>query len=193
MNIIVKTHEGRCYCRPDTTWEREDRDLFSPDSVNSYLYTPVLFARICKAGKCIGRKFAERYYDSIGYGILLYDGTLMDGSAMAYAASSCRDQTSVLPFPMYNRVTLQEGSNEFTVEKDGSELFRTSCGSQKMIEDAVSEVSHTVSLRIGDMVAVELADPAPLAGKGELGKARDEIRITGTFCGNALFGFSIFF
>ena len=168
MNIIVKTHEGRCYCRPDTTWEREDRDLFSPDSVNSYLYTPVLFARICKAGKCIGRKFAERYYDSIGYGILLYDGTLMDGSAMAYAASSCRDQTSVLPFPMYNRVTLQEGSNEFTVEKDGSELFRTSCGSQKMIEDAVSEVSHTVSLRIGDMVAVELADPAPLAGKGEL-------------------------
>ena len=59
-------------CRPDTSWEREDKDLYAPDFVDGYLFSPVLFVRISKAGKCIGRKFAGRYYDAVNYGILLH-------------------------------------------------------------------------------------------------------------------------
>ena len=71
MNIVVQTYDGRVQCRPDTSWEREDRDLFAPDFISAYDFVPVLFARICKAGKCIGGKFAGRYYDAVNYGILL--------------------------------------------------------------------------------------------------------------------------
>lgn len=190
MNIIVKTYgNGRYICRPDTTWEREDKDLFSPGCIAAYHFSPVLFARVCKAGKCVGRKFASRYYDSIGYGILLYPSDMLDGSPLSYASASCIDHTSVLPFPMYNRLTLESGTNEFTVIKDGMTVCSTSGGSSEMIEGAVSDASSLTTLRIGDMIAIELSEPAPLADSRE--KERHNIR--GTFCGNALFGFDIVF
>ena len=52
MNIVVKPYGcDLCYCRPDTTWEKESRDLYIPDSVEKALLTPVAFARVSKAGK----------------------------------------------------------------------------------------------------------------------------------------------
>ena len=75
MNIIVKPYGSSiCYCRPDTTWERENKDFYSPECVNEIHWTPVVFARICKAGKCVGKKFVERYYDGVGCGMLMYCG-----------------------------------------------------------------------------------------------------------------------
>ena len=199
MNIIVKTISGRCYCRPDTTWEREDKDLFSPDSVNSFLYTPVLFARICKAGKCVGRKFAERYYESAGYGLLLYAGDLMDGSPLSIASASCLDHTSVLPSAMSARTALENAQEPFILYKDGKEIFRSGETDTGMIESAISEASSFVSLRIGDMIAIELAEPAALADREAQSDAdrtgtsmyRNEIR--GTFRGEGLFCFNIIF
>ena len=73
MNIIVNPYGGGpCYCRPDTTWERENKDFYLPDCITELYWTPVAFAKISKAGKCIGKKFASRYYDACGYGILMY-------------------------------------------------------------------------------------------------------------------------
>lgn len=199
MNIIVKTTSGRCYCRPDTTWEREDKDLFSPDSVNSFLYTPVLFARICKAGKCVGRKFAERYYESAGYGLLLYAGDLMDGSPLSIASASCLDHTSVLPSAMSARTAIENAQEPFILYKDSKEIFRSGKTDTGMIESAISEASSFVSLRIGDMIAIELAEPAALADREAQSDAdrtgtsmyRNEIR--GTFRGEGLFCFNIIF
>ena len=199
MNITVMTRSGRCYCRPDTTWEREDKDLFSPDSVNSFLYTPVLFARICKAGKCVGRKFAERYYESAGYGLLLYAGDLMDGSPLSIASASCLDHTSVLPSAMSARTALENAQEPFILYKDGKEIFRSGKTDTGMIESAISEASSFVSLRIGDMIATELAEPAALADREAQSDAdrtgtsmyRNEIR--GTFRGEGLFCFNIIF
>lgn len=75
MNIIVKPYGSSiCYCRPDTTWERENKDFYSPECVNEIHWTPVVFARISKAGKCVGKKFVERYYDGVGCGMLMYCG-----------------------------------------------------------------------------------------------------------------------
>ena len=75
MNIIVKPYgSDLCYCRPDTTWERENKDFYSPECVNEIYWTPVVFARISKAGKCVGKKFVERYYDGVGCGMLMYCG-----------------------------------------------------------------------------------------------------------------------
>lgn len=185
MNIVVKTYgDGGIYCRPDTTWEREDKDLFSPEFIQGYRFTPVLFARISKAGKCIGRKFAERYYDSIGYGILLYAEDLFDGSSMSYASSSCLDHTSVLPFPMYNRLTLESGENTFSVRQDGTMLFSTAEGSTDMIGSALTDASSKISLRIGDMVAIELASPERIIRKND---GPIETVLEGSFCGNSLF------
>lgn len=188
MNIIVRPYgSGYCLCRPDTSWERENKDIYPPDYVSGYMWAPVLFARISKAGKCIGQKFAGRYYDAVGYGILLYPSDLLDGSPEGYACASCIDHTSVLPFPMYDRVTLESGTNMFEVYRDGEEIYSTSEGSEAMIEEALTRISAMVSLRIGDIAAIELAPVAELAEKP--GKTE----VAGKFCGNELFRFNIIF
>ncbi len=191
MNIIVKTFgSGRIYCRPDTTWERENKDFFSPDGIREYLYTPVLFARISKAGKCIGIKFASRYFDSIGYGMLIYRADQMDGGPMSYASASCMDHTSILPFPMYNRLTLEGEGNIFRILKNGSEIYSTDRGSTSIIEQSLTEASSAVSVRSGDIIAIELAGPDKLANIDTDG---NQTNITGIFCENDLFDFKILF
>ena len=103
MNIIVKPYgSDLCYCRPDTTWERENKDFYSPECVNEIYWTPVVFARISKAGKCVGKKFVERYYDGIGCGMLMYCSASgseeNSGAPRNPATAGCALQRSTGPF-----------------------------------------------------------------------------------------------
>ena len=115
MNIIVKPYGSTlCYCRPDTTWERENRDFYSPECVNEIYWTPVVFARISKAGKCVSGKFVERYYDGFNFGVLMY--CTIEDSVSAFV-----DHTSILPHPLYNPVVL-EGENDFEILRNGEKV-----------------------------------------------------------------------
>ena len=133
MNIIVKPYNcNLCYCRPDTTWEKESRDLYIPEGVDKVLWAPVVFAKVCKAGKCISPKFASRYYDSYNYGTLLYCRPENGDSLI-----SCADHTSLLPSPSLKGEELNDDE-------------------RMLVEDAICKASKLISVRIGDYVAVEL-------------------------------------
>lgn len=176
MNIIVKTSgKGRCYCRPDTTWDRESKDIYIPEVTERIYWTPVLFARISKAGKCINGKFASRYYDGINFGVLLYTG---EGDV---AFTSCADHTSLLPAPLYNPIVMENNENTFIFYRNGEPVFSSGC-SKEAVEDAICTSSETTSLRIGDHVAVELEAPRLLAEKKE-----GAVNLRSEFCGNELF------
>ena len=181
MNIIVKPHgSDLCYCRPDTTWERENRDFYSPECVNEIQWAPVVFARVCKAGKCIGKKFASRYYDGIGCGILLYCNKNT-------AFGSCADHTSILPMPMYSADVL-EGDKAFDISINGQGHTYILSQAQELLEDTLCRASQLTSLRIGDFVASEIT---PLASLTE--RTDGETVIKGNFCGNDIFDFRIIF
>ena len=192
MNIIVKPYDSDlCHCRPDTTWERENKDFYSPECVNEVLWAPVIFARVAKAGKCIGNRFVERYYDGIGCGMLMY--CMTEKSAIP---SSCVDHTSILPMPLYDPEVM-EGDNEFVITRASTitsgevQAQITSTARSKwrfLLEEAICNASQLTSLRIGDFVAVELAPLEILAG-------RDEAKVTvkGNFCGNDIFDFNVIF
>ena len=182
MNIIVKPYgSDLSYCRPDTTWERENRDFYSPECVNEIYFTPVVFARISKAGKCIGKKFIERYYDGVGCGILMYGN---------HSHISHIDRSSILPLPLYNPVVLEDDDKVFDIEicrKDGiGQLAVKLEGAKDMLEDAICSSSELISLRIGDYVAIEMAAPALLSGVKD-----DELKLKGTFCSNEIFEFKV--
>ena len=213
MNIIVKPYgSDLCHCRPDTTWEREKRDFYSPECVNEVLWAPVIFARISKAGKCIGAKFAARYYDAVGCGMLMYcalklqetsgDPRLRVAQAppsRGWHVTSCHpaisvnaDHTSILPMPLYNPVVLDD-EKELLVDIAGTGScapVRTIIpgGAGAMLEEAICKASRLTSLRIGDYVAVELAPVSVLADK-----SAGEVAVHGTFCENEIFGFKIIF
>ena len=208
MNIIIKPYgSSLCCCRPDTTWERENKDFYSPECVNEVMWTPVVFARVAKAGKCIGSKFVGRYYDGVGCGILMYCAT-------DEAVTSCADHTSILPMPLYNPEVL-DGKMEFIVTKNGHLAAARSIAAvlqagktglvsstgqndlvmstgqgewRHMLEDAICNASRLTSLRIGDFVAVEQTPLQSLAAREE-----SEVSVKGIFCDNDIFDFKIIF
>ena len=179
MNIIVKPYGSSiCYCRPDTTWERENKDFYSPECVNEIHWTPVVFARISKAGKCVGKKFVERYYDGVGCGMLMYCGD-----------SVIVDKSSILPHPLFQPVVLED-EKEFVVNvspinQDSSVILS---GAKDLLEEAICNASQLTSLRIGDFVAVELRELQKLASKQD-----GTVAVKGEFCEKEIFSFNIIF
>ena len=198
MNIIVKPYGSNlCYCRPDTTWERENKDFYSPECVNEIYWTPVVFARVSKAGKCVGRKFVERYYDAVGCGVLLYCGTSttsFDGSAGVRSLSEVVDRSSILPHPLFQPVVLED-EKEFMVscqhDAQGDAALSHNIilsGAKDLLEEALCNASQLTSLRIGDFVAVELRELQKLASREEA-----DIAVKGEFCEKDVFSFNIVF
>ena len=182
MNITVVSPDGSLQCRPDTTWEREDRDFYVPDGVESLSFTPVLFARMSRAGRCIAPKFAARYYDSVCYGVLLS----VDGCPWGHIF----DRSSVLPAVTYTKLTLEKEDNAFVFSRNSETLFSAENGkdSASRLENAISRASETVSQRTGDLVALEIGDSMPLCSRKD-----DSAQISGSYCGNRLFDFKIIF
>ena len=186
MNILVCTAGGHVIVRPDITRKKDDEDVFLPEFVDRDSWSPILFARVSKPGRSVSARFAGRYYDGIGYGVLLYPEDLADGSEEGYAAASCMDHTSSLPLPLYNRITLGEADNEFVLLRDGNELFRYSAGTAAIVEKAVEDITRNCYIRVGDFIAVELQPRQPLLTRND-----GECRLEGTYCGNFLLDFRV--
>lgn len=142
MNVSVLSSDGLISCRPDTTIEYEDRDFYVPDGAESLSFAPALFVRMGRSGKCISRKFAGRYFESVCPGVLLYVnaadsaagsvsrvGGLSAGSGLSGAAglgdvsAALYDHSTVVPRTFYNKVTFSSVENEFEVLLDGKSIF----------------------------------------------------------------------
>lgn len=186
MNIIVRTAGGKYIVRPDTTWERDNEDVYLPEFVNEVTYTPVLFARISKPGRSVGLEFADRYYDGIGYGVLLYPENLIDGSEEGFSCASCLDHTSFLTFPVYNKVTLGRSGNVFELRRDGKKLYGCTASTPEIILQSIAEATRHIYIRTGDILAIELQSRKKLCSRG-----CGQVQINGKFCSNDILDFHI--
>ena len=186
MNILIRTAASGVVSRPDTTYRHNIEEVYLPDFVERVNWSPILFARVCKAGRSIAQKFAERYYDGIGYGVLLYPENLIDGSEEGYARACCLDHTTFLPFPLYNKVTLGQKSNRFELKAGEEKIFSYNKGDAELVCRTLEEVSAVAYIRTGDIVALELQPRKPLCARPEAG-----LRISGSYCGNPTLDFKI--
>lgn len=180
MNIIVSLFgsNGTDYCfRPDTTLEKESFDYYIPDGVSELTYSPVLFVRLCRAGKAIGEKFAGRYYDSGGFGVLLYGESIIgSGAAAGLSMASSLDKTSLLPFPLIDKDVLEKSGNIFSLSVNERSMNEHSVNEHSVngngtfacqpdfagIPEILHRISVRTSLRTGDIVAVELGERLPI-------------------------------
>ena len=175
MNIIVSLFgsNGTDYCfRPDTTLEKESFDYYIPDGVSELTYSPVLFVRLCRAGKAIGEKFAGRYYDSGGFGVLLYGESIIgSGAAAGLSMASSLDKTSLLPFPLIDKDVLEKSGNIFSLSVNERSMNEHSVNGNGTfvchpdfagIPEILHRISIRTSLRTGDIVAVELGERRPI-------------------------------
>lgn len=182
MNFFILTSGGKVITRPDSTRNKDNGDYFIPTDVDYLGYSPVIFARMIKTGKMIGREFAERYYDAIAFGILLYPATTVRNGQPHYckATSGCFDKTSLMPLPMYNPITLDKEDNLFTVTAEKEALF--SCdmkGKKDLVADAIVSCSLHSTIHKGDLVLAELSEVATLRTREE-----GDLHIIAAFCDN---------
>ena len=87
MNIVVVRPDGRFYTRPDTTLVRGRRDYYLPDDLASVTACPCSWIVLKKSAKAVSARFADRYYDALGEGLLLYgEGEIsyLDGSTYIF-------------------------------------------------------------------------------------------------------------
>ena len=221
MNIIVKPYgSDLCHCRPDTTWERENKDFYSPECVNEIYWTPVVFARVSKAGKCIGSKFVERYYDGVGCGMLLYCGT--SGLSVNSGAPRLLSQTppsrgwhvTSVQQPIQNTPTTSfEGSagvRSLSEVVDRSSILPHPLFLPAVLEDekafivndspvilsGAKDLLEEAICNASQLTSLRIGDfvAVELATPAELAKRENgEVTIKGTFCENEIFGFKIIF
>lgn len=64
-----KPDEPVIFTKPDTALLRDNAPFYYPDFSNDVHHEVELVLRICKEGKNIEEKFAQKYYDAIGIGI----------------------------------------------------------------------------------------------------------------------------
>lgn len=161
MNIIAVKQDGSFCFRPDSTLNHQFLDYYLPDAVTAIEAVPVIYTRLVKAGKCIAQRFAHRYFDSFAFGFLINDCTPGIPEAMRFSL----DQTSVMGMDFSAMDLLP--SCRFTFEVNGE--IRYSAGALPGVEEfaaALAAVTARSMLRLGDIVAIELA-PATALKQGD--------------------------
>lgn len=180
MNIVVFSQEG-IHVRPDSTWERENKDLYATDGTTAYDFRPVVLAKMSRAGKCIGEKFVDRYFESVGFGLLL-----SPSEQTGISTAECYDSTSRLAFPYFNKVVLNDDfANEFSIKDGDTTVFETttSAATLKALERAICKTSQVMSLKVGDLVCIPLQERRTLASD----------TISAKFCENDILDFKIIY
>lgn len=182
MNILVLNYGASvCNFRPDTTLEKFSRDYYVPEGMDRIAFAPVAFAEIVKTGKAVSEKFASRYLGKKSFGLLLYDGTILDrGDMFSYAEASCLDRSSVLTWPLPDNI------EDFTLEAGGKELFKFNGNPLAILEDAAAKASARTFFRTGDVICAELSPISTLCFREDRDKT-----VTGRSGNEILFEFNI--
>ncbi len=163
MNIVtVPYNSDFYYIRPDISLNRDSNDYFCPDGITEITVAPFVYIRMDKAGKAISFKFAGRYCSQIGYGVNLTAQSLVNKDyPMSFLTANSLDNTTYvsrlylpeeLPADILKSNNLQENNLQNFSTTELVECFH------KQIE----KITRLTSVRTGDLIVLELAEPAPV-------------------------------
>lgn len=161
MNIFTFPYgEGCFYTRPDTSVS-EESIFYVPDGVNKIIAVPLVYIKIERAGKSIPSVFARRHYSKCGYGI--HFQAKFAHCAWVKEAENNGEQKG-------DDNNTETACKYFLCNSLDNSTFLMSCGSVENIgstkcsrefnseqfDMAVETVSKYLSLRTGDIIALEL-------------------------------------
>ena len=147
------------YQKPDSALLVNQKPFFVPDGMEGLCGHLCLVAKISRLGKYISERYASRYYEEMAVGVNVCADQMID-RLMA---------EGVLPTEAYAfDYSMIVGGFEkcrpdlFNLLEVGGRLFRKEA-LVLSIDEAVSRLSKTLTLRMGDMVAVDFVEePLPL-------------------------------
>jgi 2-keto-4-pentenoate hydratase/2-oxohepta-3-ene-1,7-dioic acid hydratase in catechol pathway len=142
------------FMKPDTALLKES-DFYLPDFTKEMHHEIELVLKICKAGKHIEEKFANKYYDEVGIGI---DFTARDLQAQCKAAGlpwekakAFDNSAPIGQFVKKENLNLKEINFELKING----LTKQLGNSNDLIfsfDTIISYVSKFVTLKVGDLI-----------------------------------------
>jgi len=144
------------FMKPDTSILRKNRPFYIPSFSNDLQHEVELIIKIEKAGKNISKKFAHRYYSSIGIGI---DFTARDiqyeliAKGLPWEKCKAFDNSAAFSEEFIPLDQLDKNDIEFHLDINGER--RQTGNSSKMIfsfDDIISHISKYITLKTGDLI-----------------------------------------
>lgn len=145
------------FMKPDTALLRNNAPFFYPSFSKDIHHEVELIIKINKVGRCIGEKFASRYYSEVGLGI---DFTARDvqqkckekglpwevAKAFDFSAPISSKFLPIVDFESVDRIP-------FRLVKNGEVVQQGSSGDMLFsVNRIISHVSQYVTLKIGDLI-----------------------------------------
>lgn len=193
MNIIISPYgKPTFYCRPDSTLIRALEEYYIPDQVERITASPVMYIKTLRAGKAVAHKFAERYIDSFGFGILLHPtlnkDVFSDEAERPFIENSL-DYTTIIPLLSFPESELAFHTHRFEASLNYENPFGELCmPTYEEIMGRISTISRYCSLRIGDFITIELT---PGIEVSHMSNGEFPPRLIGKVDGEEIFNFVI--
>jgi len=151
-----KPEEPVIFLKPDSSLLRKNRPFFIPSFSNDLQHEVELILKIDRLGKNISRKFASRYYSSVGLGI---DFTARDlqtklkTKGLPWEKAKAFDSSAVISDLFIPLSELNPGNIDFHLDINGQ--IRQKGNSVQMLfpfDELVEHVSKYFTLRTGDLI-----------------------------------------
>lgn len=123
------------------------RPWFVPDFGECWSGIPVLAFRVCRLGKGIAVKFADRYYDAVTVAVRPVAGSMLPGAAEAMDGALI----------VGDWIPLDQRDGDVVISA-GQSRSVYHCGTVTP-DEIISRISDFVTLKTGDVIAVALSDP----------------------------------
>jgi len=151
------TSEPLYFLKPDSAILPNRTAFYIPEFTSDVHYEVELIIKICKLGKHIEEKFADRYYSEIGLGI---DFTARDVQTKLkekghpWEKAKAFDGSAVVSRHFFSKDEFDDLKNiEFSLRKNGDEVqLGNSADMIFSVNTIISYVSKFMMLKIGDLI-----------------------------------------
>lgn len=144
------------FMKPDTALIENNQPFYYPDFTQDLHHEVEIVLRICKQGKHIEEKFANKYYDKIGIGIDFTARDLQDkckAKGLPWERAKAFDGSAPLG-RFIDKSDIKDLNNlNFHLLLNGNEVQK-GCTADLIFsfDRVVSEISRFVTLRTGDLI-----------------------------------------
>lgn len=144
------------FMKPDSAIVQSHKPVFIPEFTSDLHHELEIVVRICKVGKHIQKKFAQKYYDAITVGI---DFTARDlqnrlkSQGLPWEKAKAFDGSAPLGefIPMTNVANIQDV--DFSLKKNGKVVQAGNTRDMIFsVDTLIEEISKYFTLKIGDLI-----------------------------------------
>ena len=157
MQNSLLLSEPTIFMKSDASLLKDGKPFFIPDFSSDMQYEAEIVVKINRLGKCIGRRFASRYYDEITVGIDMtardLQRKLKDGG-LPWEISKSFDNSAVIgKFISLEKEGLDIDAIPFRLEIDGKMVQQGNTADMIFKTNEVIEyISRFLTLKTGDLI-----------------------------------------